>query len=575
MASVLFDTEMYMTGMHGGHASGKTSSFKRCFFLKNITEANIANILISAIQKRPSPSCYLHLLQGGGAIDDLSAEATAFGCRNWDFACVITGVWPRDQNGSEMARNAMQWVYNIANELLPICNEVYGADLGPDPRDASLALKAFGPNLERLARLKHDFDPRNVLAYACPLPKPAKKQKLIILVTGCSGAGKDYCADIWVSAIMKHSRGKFTARSVSISDATKREYARATGADLNQLLSNRAYKEQHRSALTKFLQDQVCRRPQLFAEHFQNVAESAAGFDVLFITGMRDKAPVAMFSHLVPGCRVLDIRIETSQTLRYIRQGLDHDDATFNQPAEVNKDIKAQPETLPYRPTYTFNNEGTGEEAADSFAKRHLLPFLHDNLQHLSTMVPTVPDFPRPGIMFLHVLNIAQQPGGLPLCTPLLQNHIDEALAPGTPSPASAIASCEAGGYVFASAVAAHLDIPLLLIRGAGKLPHPLASVVKSASHISFRGAGHAAEERSEMNCGVVGMGSSVVVVDDVFATGRTLCAVIRLLLRAGVCLEHVRVVVVAEFPVHVVANAGEFGSWDLGVDDWRCVISG
>ncbi|RAL59880.1 hypothetical protein DID88_000507 [Monilinia fructigena] len=282
----LFETEMYMSGMHGGHGSGKTSSFKRCLFLKNIGRSQYRQYPDFS---DPEPSLSILLPPPATrwrAIDDLSAGAAAFGCRNWDFACVITGVWPRDQNGSELAQDVIQWVYNIANKLLPSCNG------------------AFGPNLERLARLKHDFDPYNVLDYACPLPKPPKKQKLIILVTGCSGAGKDYCADIWVSAIIKHTRGKFTARSVSISDATKREYARATGVDLNRLLSDRAYKEQHRPALTKFFQDQVRQRPQLPAEHFQDVVESAAGFDVLFITGMRDEAPVAAFSHLVPGCRV-------------------------------------------------------------------------------------------------------------------------------------------------------------------------------------------------------------------------------------------------------------------------------
>lgn len=58
----IFEIEMYVSGMHGGHGSGKTSSFKRCIFLKNIGEENIANRLIAAIKTRPSPLCYLHLL---------------------------------------------------------------------------------------------------------------------------------------------------------------------------------------------------------------------------------------------------------------------------------------------------------------------------------------------------------------------------------------------------------------------------------------------------------------------------------------------------------------------------------
>lgn len=141
-------------------------------------------------------------MQGGGAVSDVAADATAFGCRDWDFACVVTGVCSRDQDESEVARGAVRWVYNVARDLLPLSVGVYGADLGPDPRDAMLAAKAFGPNRPRLARLKQSCDPRNVLAYACPLPKAPMEPNLIILVTGESCAGKDYCADIWVSVFI-------------------------------------------------------------------------------------------------------------------------------------------------------------------------------------------------------------------------------------------------------------------------------------------------------------------------------------------------------------------------------------
>lgn len=162
----LFETEMYVSGMHDGHGGGKTSSFKRCLFLKRIGEANVADRLWAAVETSPSPLCYLHLLQGGGAVDDVAADASAFGCRDWDFACVITGVWRRDQDGSEAARSVVRWVYNTIGDLLCLSTStgVYGADLGPDPRDAALAAKAFGPNRPRLARLKNSLDPRNVLA---------------------------------------------------------------------------------------------------------------------------------------------------------------------------------------------------------------------------------------------------------------------------------------------------------------------------------------------------------------------------------------------------------------------------
>jgi adenine/guanine phosphoribosyltransferase-like PRPP-binding protein len=49
----------------------------------------------------------------------------------------------------------------------------------------------------------------------------------------------------------------------------------------------------------------------------------------------------------------------------------------------------------------------------------------------------------------------------------------------------------------------------------------------------------------------IVPKGASVVVVDDVLATGETLCAVLELLKKAGVGAEDVSVMTVVEFPAH------------------------
>jgi hypothetical protein len=95
-------------------------TFSRSASKVDIGEANIADILTPARETRPTPLCYLHLLHGGGAVGDAAA-------------------------------------------------------------DAALAARAFGPNLPRLAHLKRRcWDPRNVLSYACPLPRAPMKPKLIV-----------------------------------------------------------------------------------------------------------------------------------------------------------------------------------------------------------------------------------------------------------------------------------------------------------------------------------------------------------------------------------------------------------
>ncbi|KPM37969.1 hypothetical protein AK830_g8587 [Neonectria ditissima] len=543
----LFETEMYMSGMHDGHGAGKTSAFKRCLFLKHIGEVDVADMLVAAVETRPTPLCYLHLLQGGGAVSETPADATAFGCRDWDFACVVTGVWPRAQDGTEAARAVVQWVYDVARDLLPLSRGAYGADLGPDPRDAGLAAKAFGPNRRRLAQLKRIADPRNVLAYACPLPRePVEaRQKLVILVTGESGAGKDYCADVWVSVLAAYRRRSLTARAVSISDVTKQEYATATGADLERLLQDRPYKEKHRAALTAFFQEQVRRRPWLPEEHFLRVVSGAVDVDVLLITGMRDEAPVAALSHLVPDIKLLEVYVEASGKTLRVRRGELGGDRCDNSSKDTSND-GPDLTTLNYRPDFIFRNDTDGSQAAKAFAEQHLLPLLHEDLQQLANMVRPVSNFPRPGIEFRHVLNIAQQPGGLALCVSLLGTHFT-----GDWAKVDVVACCEAGSYLFASPLAAPLRVRLALIREAGKLPPPTVSVNRTLSHISSSTPSDSREKRVEMDWDAVPPGASVLVVDDVLATGETLCAILRLLEKAGADAEHVSVMVVAEFPVH------------------------
>ncbi|KAK1238234.1 hypothetical protein MKX08_002813 [Trichoderma sp. CBMAI-0020] len=550
----LFETEMYISGMHDGHGRGKTSSFKRCLFLKDIGATNIANALAAAMETRPSPLCYLHLLQGGGAVGDVADAATAFGCRDWDFACVITAVWPRDQSGTKVTQAAIQWVYGVARSLLPLSSGAYGADLGPDPRDTALAAKAFGPNGPRLARLKHSLDLHNVLAYACPLLKLPKRQRLIILITGESGVGKDYCADVWVPMLAKSADQPRKVHKASISDAIKREYAAATGANLDRLLWDRVYKEQHRPALTVFFKEKMRQQSWLLEKQFLNVVSGAADADVLVITGMRDEAPTATLSHLVPNSRLLDIRVtaseKTRQTRRKCQAGGDnrhevHDCENHNS-SDNASDRKSSSSSLDYCPSLVFDNGATGEEAVRRFADMYLLPFLHGDLERLASMVLPVPDFPRPGIEFRHVLNIAQQQGGLALCTSLLQTHfINDWDKIGM------VACCEAGGFVYASALAQQVGVPLALIREAGKLPPPIVSIGKPSSHISSSEPNNLKGKKIEMSLDLIPRGASVVVVDDVLATGRTLYAILQLLAKAGISNKDISIIVVAEFPVH------------------------
>ncbi|KAJ6780546.1 hypothetical protein PWT90_06634 [Aphanocladium album] len=533
----LFNADLYMTSINGGHKPGKTSSFKRCVFLKEIRGKSTVSRLVRAFDSRPTNLCYLHLVHGGGAANDIAANDTAFGCRDWSYACVITAVWPREQDTLCVA--AKRWVYRVVKDLLPLSSGIYGADLGPDPRDAVLAQGAFGPNLARLSRLKRALDPFGILVYACPLSQRVIEQKMIMIVTGKSCAGKDFCADIWASVLATHG---IAVHVRSISDVTKAEYSRATGADLHQLLHDRTYKEIHRERLTAFFQSQVQWRPQLPEEHFRAVVQEAADVDVLLITGMRDPAPVAEFSHLCPHKKLVEINVTASHVVRHARKR-DDGDCEKSSACALDQESWSSRILPDYCPDFIFENSTTGESQVKAFAEKHLVPLLSEARKQLADMIPIVPHFPQPEIEFRHVLNIAQDPRGLRISTSLLQSCV------GDWKQIDAIASCEAGGYIFAAPLALQVGIRFVPVRKSGKVPPPTLSAAKGPSHISSPKGG--SEETIEMDRNVLSPTESVVVVDDVLATGRTLLAILQLLRQVGIEVENIVILVVAEFPIH------------------------
>ena len=256
---------------------------------------------------------------------------------------------------------------------------------------------------------------------------------------------------------------------------------------------------------------------------------------------MRDEAPVATFSHLVPESRLLEIRIQASRGHPGSTVNVDSRQNTENRNNDRSKCID-----LDYISSLTIDNNRSGNAVIRSFAERYLLPFFHEDLQRLTEMVHRVPNFPRAGIDFRHVLGISQQKDGLALCTSLFQNYFT-----GDWNKIDKLACCEAGGYVFASALALQINVPLALIREARKLPPPTISVDKCPSHISTSMSSDFREKRIEMDPNAVSKGSLVVVIDDVLATGKTLCAVLQLLEEAGIRAKDVSIMIVAEFPVH------------------------
>ncbi len=125
---------------------------------------------------------------------------------------------------------------------------------------------------------------------------------------------------------------------------------------------------------------------------------------------------------------------------------------------------------------------------------------------NLAEKIRTIPDFPTPGILFRDI-------------TPLLADRralgeaIDEMSRPWRNLDIDLVASVEARGFIFSSAMAIQLGAGFVPVRKAGKLPYLTRSVEYTLEYRSD--VLHVHED-------AVSPGQRVLIVDDLLATGGT-----------------------------------------------------
>lgn len=139
-------------------------------------------------------------------------------------------------------------------------------------------------------------------------------------------------------------------------------------------------------------------------------------------------------------------------------------------------------------------------------------------LEDLRKLVRTIPDFPKPGILFRDVTTLI---GDGPGFAAAIGHMAERAEAAG----AETIAGIEARGFIFGAALAARMQLPFVPVRKPGKLPVPVLAIDYALEY---------GTDRLEVDPGAVADGARVVVVDDLIATGGTALAAVELLRRAG-----------------------------------------
>jgi adenine phosphoribosyltransferase len=142
--------------------------------------------------------------------------------------------------------------------------------------------------------------------------------------------------------------------------------------------------------------------------------------------------------------------------------------------------------------------------------------------------IRSIPDFPKPGILFRDI-------------TPLLGNAeafketIELLAAPHLASPPDYVAGIESRGFIFASALALRLGAGLVVIRKPGKLPY---KTIKASYALEY------GTDSVEIHEDAVEPGKSVLLVDDLLATGGTMAAASGLVQSiGGKVVEHLFVI--------------------------------
>jgi adenine phosphoribosyltransferase len=139
-------------------------------------------------------------------------------------------------------------------------------------------------------------------------------------------------------------------------------------------------------------------------------------------------------------------------------------------------------------------------------------------MSDLRDYIRTIPDFPKPGILFRDVTTLIGHPEGFRLA-------IEALAARHAQSQLDTIAGVEARGFIVGAALAHRLGLGCVPLRKKGKLP---------GATIGRDYALEYGTDRIELHVGAIAKGARVLVVDDLLATGGTAEAAIGLVSEAG-----------------------------------------
>ena len=136
----------------------------------------------------------------------------------------------------------------------------------------------------------------------------------------------------------------------------------------------------------------------------------------------------------------------------------------------------------------------------------------------LRAAIRTIPDYPKPGIMFRDITTLLGDARAF-------RRAVDELVQPWAGMKIDKVAGIEARGFILGGAVAHQVSAGFIPIRKKGKLPHKRVSIAYSLEY---------GLDEMEVHEDAVEKGERVILVDDLIATGGTAEGAVKLLRQLG-----------------------------------------
>ena len=138
--------------------------------------------------------------------------------------------------------------------------------------------------------------------------------------------------------------------------------------------------------------------------------------------------------------------------------------------------------------------------------------------EYLKTHIRTVPDWPKPGVMFRDVSTLFENPKAW-------RKTLDSLVHRYMEYDIDRIGTLDARGFLIGSALAYSLNLPLVMFRKKGKLPFDTLSQEYDLEY---------GTATLEVHSDTIKPADKILLVDDLIATGGTLLAAHQLIQKAG-----------------------------------------